>query len=142
MDNILIYYLRVSQHLSQQFRSHFGKINLTFPQALALNILTAQGSIPISKLAELTGSANSTISGVVDRLEKLGLAKRTRSEADHRVIYVEATDKYTKLRTQAATGVSEFFDDLLKDLDAAQREQIAHSLELLDKALTADQEEN
>ena len=68
MDQILMHYLQVSQHMSQQFRNHFGKLNLTFPQALALNILGSEGPMPISRLAERTGSANSTISGIVDRL--------------------------------------------------------------------------
>ena len=33
--------------------------------------------MPISALAERTGSANSTVSGIVDRLEKLELARRS-----------------------------------------------------------------
>ena len=32
--NIFVSYLRVTQHMSQQFRSHFGRLDLTFPQAL------------------------------------------------------------------------------------------------------------
>lgn len=139
MDHILTYYLRVSQHLSHQFRTHFGKLDLTFPQALALSALNDQGPMPISKLAELTGSANSTISGVVDRLEKLDLAKRTRSELDHRVIYVEATDKYRLLQDRAEAGVNEYFDQLLSSrLSAGDRETIAQGLSLLDKALTEE----
>ena len=43
--------------------------------------------MPISALAEAAGSANSTISGVVDRLEKMGLVQRVRSDSDRRVIY-------------------------------------------------------
>ncbi|MCI8651809.1 MAG: MarR family transcriptional regulator [Oscillospiraceae bacterium] len=140
MDRILMNYLQVSQHLSQQFRDHFGKLDLTFPQALALSVLGAEGPMPISKLAEKTGSANSTISGIVDRLERLGLAKRTRSEVDHRVIYVEGTDRYQALKDRAKTGVSEYFSGLLDSLTAEEREQVANSLELLDRALTGEKE--
>lgn len=140
MDRILMNYIKVSQHLSQQFRSHFGKMNLTFPQALALSILGADGPMPISKLAEKMGSANSTISGIVDRLERLELAKRTRSELDHRVIYVEATDKYIELRNRAKTGVNEYFGALLDTLKPEERENVAHALEILDKALTEKQD--
>lgn len=136
MDRILMNYIQVSQHLSQQFRSHFGKMNLTFPQALALSVLGTEGPMPISKLAEKMGSANSTISGIVDRLERLELAKRTRSELDHRVIYVEATEKYIELRNRAKTGVNEYFGALLDTLDPDEREAVARGLELLDKALT------
>ncbi len=113
MDNTLARYLQVSQHLSQHFREHFGKLNLTFPQALTLNVLGKEGPMPISRLAEKTGSANSTISGIGDRLEKLDLANRTRSDLDHRVIQVEVTEKYRTLRGQVDTGVSEYFDNLL-----------------------------
>ena len=136
MDRILMNYIQVSQHLSQQFRNHFGKMNLTFPQALALSVLGTEGPMPISKLAEKMGSANSTISGIVDRLERLELAKRTRSELDHRVIYVEATEKYIELRNRAKTGVNEYFGALLDTLEPEEREAVARGLELLDKALT------
>ena len=70
-DEILKAYLRVTQHMSQQLRSYFGRLNLTFPQALVLTVLGEEGPVPISTLAERTGSANSTVSGIVDRLEKL-----------------------------------------------------------------------
>ena len=60
--NIFMSYLRVTQHMSQQFRSHFGRLDLTFPQALVLTVLGEDGPVPISALAERTGSANSTVS--------------------------------------------------------------------------------
>jgi len=139
MDTILTTYLQVSQHLTQHFRIHFGKLDLTFPQALALNVLGSEGPMPISKLAEKTGSANSTTSGVVDRLERLGLAKRTRSELDHRIIQVEATEKYAKIMAKAETGVAEYFDSLLDSLSDEERATVSKGLELLDRALSNEE---
>lgn len=138
MDSILMYYIRIGQHLSQKARRHFGKLNLTFPQATALNVLGKEGPMPISRLAELTGSANSTISGIVDRLERLGLARRTRSELDHRVIYVEATEEYHKRMDTLQIGVNEYFDTLLDTLKPEEREQIKASLQLLDRVLAEE----
>ena len=134
--NILMSYLRVTQHMSQQFRNHFGQLNLTFPQALVLTVLGEGEAVPISTLAERTGSANSTVSGIVDRLEKLGLAQRQRSETDRRVIYVCATEKYHTLRAKTATDVSGYFNDILSDLSQEDREQVGKALRLLDEALT------
>ena len=134
MDHILKSYLNVTQHFSYQFRAHYGRMNLTFPQALTLSAL-AEGPMPISQLAERTGSANSTISGVVDRLERLGLAKRVRSSADHRVITVEATEKYHTMRKKTEMGVEEYFSSLLSQLTPQERETINEGLRLLDKAL-------
>ncbi|MDE6107314.1 MAG: MarR family transcriptional regulator [Oscillospiraceae bacterium] len=134
MDSILRSYLRVTQHFSHQFRTHFGKMNLTFPQALTLSAL-ADGPMPISKLAERIGSANSTTSGVVDRLERLGLARRVRSSADHRVITVEATAKYRTMRKQTEMDVSEYFESLLSTLSPKEQKTVTEGLRLLDKAL-------
>lgn len=130
-------YLRVTQHMSQQFRAHFGQMNLTFPQALVLTVLGEEEPVPISALAERTGSANSTVSGVVDRLEKLGLARRERSETDRRVIYVSVTDKYRALRKKAETDVSGYFLSLVSEMSPEDRVQVSTALKKLDELLTA-----
>ena len=135
MDYILRDYFRVSQHLIQLFRRHFKQWDLTFPQALALSVLDRGGPMPISKLAERTGSANSTTSCVVDRLEALGLARRIRSEQDRRVILVEVGEAYAKLKSEANTGVEEYFSALMGTLEPEERAQITQGLTMLEKAL-------
>ena len=139
-SDIFMSYLRVTQHMSQQFRSHFGRLNLTFPQALILTVLGEEGPVPISVLAERTGSANSTVSGIVDRLEKLGLAQRRRSETDRRVIYVCATDKYQTLRAKATADVGGYFHTLMEDMTEEDRLLVAAALQKLDQALTRAEE--
>ena len=134
--NIFMSYLRVTQHMSQQFRIHFGQLDLTCPQALVLTVLGEEGPLPISVLAERTGSANSTVSGVVDRLEKLGLAKRERSQTDRRVIYVSATAKYRQLRKKAETDVNGYFRTLLSNMSPEDQEMVSLALQKLDALLT------
>ena len=131
-NDILMTYLRVSQHMSRLFRCHFGRLQLTCPQALVLNVLGVEGPMPISTLAERTGSANSTVSGIVDRLEKLELARRDRSGTDRRIIYVAVTDKYQTLR---AKGV--YFASVLSTMSPTDRHLVAQSLLRLDEALLA-----
>lgn len=135
-DEILNVYLRVTQHASRQFRLHFGKWDLTFPQALVLNtLLEEEGTLPISLLAERTGSANSTVSGIVDRLEKLGLVRRERSEADRRVIYVTLTEKCHTMREDARTDVRGYFSGLLDTLTQEEKQAVLEGLTRLDQAL-------
>ena len=140
--SLFISYLRVTQHMSQQFRSHFGRMDLTFPQAMVLTVLGEDGPVPISTLAERTGSANSTVSGIVDRLEKLGLAKRHRSETDRRVIYVNATEKYAALRDKAATDVRSYFSTLMDHMSEEDRALVASALQKLEEALNQVEEKN
>ena len=139
--NLFVSYLRVTQHVSQQFRSHYGRMDLTFPQAMVLTVLGEDGPVPISTLAERTGSANSTVSGIVDRLEKLGLAKRQRSETDRRVIYVSATEKYAALRDKAVTDVNSYFTALMGNMPEEDRKLVATALQKLDEALSRVEEE-
>lgn len=133
--DILMCYLRVTQHMSQQFRTHFGRLNLTFPQALVLTVLGEEGPMPISALAERTGSANSTVSGIIDRLEKLDLAKRERSAADRRVIYVAATERYRAMFRETEANVSGYFSALLDDMPEEDRIQVLAALDKLDAVL-------
>lgn len=144
MDNsrdLLMCYLRLTQHMSQQLRDYFGKLNLTFPQALLLTVLAENGPMPISDLAEQTRSANSTVSGIVDRLEKLDLAKRERSETDRRVIYVTVTDKYRKLYQKAEAQVSGHFTALLDGIPPADQAEIYTALDKLDTYLSQRNQE-
>lgn len=140
-DEILNAYLKVTQHASRQFRLHFGKLNLTFPQALVLNSLLEEAPMPISTLAERTGSANSTVSGIVDRLEKLGLVRRERSEDDRRVIYVNLTEKCRTMRENTSTDVRGYFACLLDTLSEGEKRVIRDGLIRLDQALERAAEE-
>ena len=140
--DILMTYLRVSQHMSRLFRSHFGRFQLTFPQALVLNVLGEEGAMPISALADRTGSANSTVSGIVDRLEKLELARRVRSGEDRRVVYVEVTDKYRDLRERTKSDVGGYFASVLSSMTPQDRAMVAQALLRLDEALLAKENED
>ena len=155
--DILMRYLKVTQHMSRLFREHFGRLHLTFPQALVLTVLGEEGPMPISALAERTGSANSTVSGIVDRLEKLGregeqrvfyfhgagegrkleLARRERSGEDRRVIYVAATARYEQLRKKTETDVGGYFSSVMDTLTEREKDQIIAALSRLDEALLA-----
>jgi len=139
-DEILAAYLKVSQHVSRQFRVHFGKLNLTFPQALVLNVLLEEAPLPISLLAERTGSANSTVSGIVDRLEKLDMVRRERSEEDRRVIYVNLTGKCRSMRESASADVKGYFSVLMDKLSEEEKESILKNLVLLDRVLEQAEE--
>lgn len=132
---LLSSYLRVTQHMSRQFRSYFSQLDLTFPQALVLTVLGEEGIMPISQLAQKTGSANSTVSGIVDRLERLKLVERIRSEEDRRVIYVDLTDQYRAMQKEMEPSVSAYLAKLLKGLSDKEMSGICQALDKLDRIL-------
>ncbi|MCD8144503.1 MAG: MarR family transcriptional regulator [Oscillospiraceae bacterium] len=139
---ILKEYLSVTHEVSHQFRAHYGKINLTFPQAMVLSLLETEGIMPISALAEQMGSANSTISGVVDRLERMNFVRRNRSEMDRRVIFVEITEHYQEVRDENAANVAGFFGKILEELNTEDQETVLKGLQMLNSALEKHTEDD
>ncbi|MDY4954663.1 MAG: MarR family transcriptional regulator [Candidatus Onthomonas sp.] len=132
---ILHTYLRIYRSISEEYRGRFGNINLTFPQTLVLSLLSSEGSMPISELARATGSANSTISGVLDRLEQMDLIQRVRSEKDRRVVYVTLTPHFDEVREELEGSVEDSFPGLIDKLSPEEVEQVRTGLEVLERAL-------
>lgn len=135
-NQILHAYLRASRQMSIRSQGFLGRLNLTYPQTVTLMILDADGPMPISDLAKATGSANSTTSGVVDRLEKLGLAQRIRSDQDRRKIFVSVTDHYRDIRTKTVHDASDRFAEALQDLSQEEQGRILDGLNLLADVLS------
>jgi len=78
------------QDYSQTVYSHFG---ITGPQLWALKTISKRGSLSLGELSKGMYLHPSTVSGVVDRLEKKGYVVRDRTEKDRRVIKVQLTPK-------------------------------------------------
>ncbi len=139
---ILHTYLRVSQLMSRHFRSYFSKQDLTFPQAMVLTALGEEGEMPISRLAQSIGSANSTVSGIVDRLERMGLVERVRSKHDRRVIYVALTDRSRAMEQTMEPDVNEQMGRMLTQLSKRELDEIGAALDTLERVLEKNTEEN
>ena len=140
-QEILKSYIHASHEVNRRFREHYGKINLTFPQAMVISLLDGDEPLPISAIAEATGSANSTISGIVDRLERMELVRRRRSDEDRRVIYVEATDRCRALAEETVTTVADCFAELLAPLTEEEKESVLKGFNLLAGCLEEEKEE-
>ncbi len=83
----------VQQALKHQIHGHFKSLNMTAPQGMMIFMLAKTGPLKISEISEKMSLSNSTVSGIVDRLEKTGYVRRERSEKDRRVVRVVLTDE-------------------------------------------------
>ncbi len=72
---------------SQALADRLG-INLT--DFKCLSILERNGAVTAGKLAELTGLTSGAVTGLIDRLEKAGWARRVRDPNDRRHVIIEA----------------------------------------------------
>lgn len=146
--------MRISKRWFVQQLQSFG---LTLPQFISLAALTAhKQSCTMSDLTAVTFLDPPTATGVIDRLVRMKLVERTRSETDRRVVLVRATQagitlideieqklmqetltSYTRLTDEELTAFEQLLERLLwihlgqvmslRDVDlAAEIEKLTH----------------
>lgn len=65
------------------------KLGLSTTDHKALDLIYKAGSMTAGQLAELTGLTTGAVTGIVDRLEEKGFARRTRASRDRRQVIIE-----------------------------------------------------
>lgn len=113
------------------------KYNVSAPQLNCLRVLDNDGSLPLSRLAQRIMVKSSTITGVIDRLERKGLVRRVRTASDRRIITIELTPEGRKLARNAPPPIQQQMLDGLNKLDPSQLKQIIQSLRTLTFSLDA-----
>ena len=69
------------------------RADLTGPQLTVVKLLEQIGDISLSELSERIRAQNSTVTGIIDRMEREGLVTRERSKEDRRVVFIRLTPK-------------------------------------------------
>ena len=69
------------------------KLEITPAQARIMYVLWRNESIPITELGRITSLKKSTMTSMLDRLEKAGFLARAHSREDRRKILIQRTDK-------------------------------------------------
>jgi len=93
-------------------------LSATDHKALEL-IGQAQGPLTAGRIAELTGLSTGAVTGVMDRLEKAGLARRVRDTVDRRKVLIEvvpgAMDRHAPLFESAYTSMKNLLEQFSPD---------------------------
>ena len=81
--------VRVQQLLSAGVDGALRSLDLTFARYEALVLLHWRGFLPLGKMSERLQVHPTSVTSIVDRLEKQGLVRRVRSETDRRTVLAE-----------------------------------------------------
>ena len=133
----------VMKSIARILKAELGSMGLTAPQAMVIGLLTEQGQMKISDISGQLKLSGSTVSGIVDRLEKQGFVERIRSETDRRVVKIRVrSDKcrYPEIEEK----VHRVFRQLVSVYDTRELENILSVLVDLNitfsKSLKTDRE--
>lgn len=123
------------QDYSHEVSSKFG---ITGPQLWALKTISQNESLPLRDLSERMYLHPSTITGVIDRLEKKGYVTRKRDQVDRRVIYVELTAEGRRLARRAPNPAQGKMIYGLKNLKKRDLNLIYYSVRKLVEIMEAE----
>ena len=113
----------------------FNSFNITGTQGMLVGIVHRHGQMKISDLSEKMGLSNSTVSGIVDRLEKQDLIERIRSNKDRRVVYITVTDKFKRRFQDNFCEIERNFEDIIEGVPSCEINKILEGLNLLEKLI-------
>lgn len=107
------------------------KYQLSASQLHCILVLNEMGPLPPSKIAQHIMVNSSTVTGVIDRLEKKGFLERMRNSKDRRVITIALTENGTELANNAPLPVQERMIKGIRALTERERDQIIQALRTL-----------
>jgi len=118
-------FYRISRSIIRAYKPLLEKLDLTYPQYLAMLVMWEHNEISFSEISKKLDLKTGTLSPMLKKLEKMELIERVTSDIDCRKMMIGITKKGLKLRTKAEnipleilkkTGISM---EELKDIKAA-----------------------
>jgi DNA-binding MarR family transcriptional regulator len=119
---------------SQEVRAVYG---LTGPQLWALKTLQRQGEMSIGELAAALAVHQSSVSLLVTRLERQGLARRSRGGSDRRFVAIELTRRGSALAADAPEPAQGRLLHSLQAMSATEVREIGEAVDRLVGAMEA-----
>jgi DNA-binding MarR family transcriptional regulator len=123
--------VRTAESLVKKANTFFKKFNVTTPQFDVLVIVNnAPDRMNQNDIGNKLVVSRSNITGLIDRLEKLGYVQREGAPGDRRVKFVDLTDKGKKLIQTVRGDYYQNLKHLLRYLNEAEKTAF---LEIIDK---------
>ena len=115
---------RIDNALEREANQNLQTLNLTMQQNRVLIILAhaEEHTLPLKALEEHFGAAQSTVAGLVARLEKKGLVEAVSSPADRRIKLARLTEEGIRLHAQSRQMVVNSESRLTANLTPEEKE--------------------
>jgi DNA-binding MarR family transcriptional regulator len=117
-DQMLIALRQITQAIDLRSRYLAKHHGLTGPQLVILKEVNREGEQTVGDLARAISLSQSTVTGILDRLESRGLVVRHRADADKRRVIVDVTEECRRFLETAPPALQEEF---LKGFEALPR---------------------
>jgi len=135
---------RLFQEVMHLFKHSMNKLldetGMSAPQGMVLGLLSKNKKMKITELSHELCLSNSTVSGIIDRLEKQGMVMRERSEKDKRVVYVNISSEFKDMHKIFHNQLVKNIENIMSKGSMEDLHKISEGLEILKKLLSDQQE--
>ncbi len=131
IEDIELIIRNVNSVIKRRGREILQDFDITPPQFVALQSLTSEGDLTIGELSKRLYLACSTVTDLVDRMEKNDLVERYRDEKDRRIVRIKVNEKGHKLIKEVVSARQDYLKNILKDLSESEQERLISSLSQL-----------
>lgn len=111
---------RVMRRVQDYYKHRLEPYGLTPPQLFVFNALWTEDGINLSELSDRVYLDNSTLTGIVDRMETSGLVVRRQDPANRRSVCVFLTPKAKEIGPQVLKLADELDELLRRPFSGAQ----------------------
>ena len=120
---------RIIRAVDIHSRKLVAQYGITGPQLVCLVTLCDDGAMTSAELSRRVFVSASTITGIIDRLERAGYVVRKRDDIDRRRVLLQPTDTGFKLAYRAPSPIQDLLVERLQELPELERSAIAMSLQ-------------
>ena len=139
LQSCINYLLTTAQHeVFQTFSSGLSQFNITPGQYGVLSCLWKNGSCTPKEISQILRLENSTISGVLDRMQKRGLINRVVDPEDRRSVQVVPTEEGSALRDDVLRLIERLNVEILSGFSPEQKGILLDGLRKIGNVERAD----
>jgi MarR family transcriptional regulator, organic hydroperoxide resistance regulator len=139
-DDSLLEIMKLFKELVSMIKQNMGKAfkesGITLPQRMVIGILSKMGRSKINELSTELNLSNSTVSGIIDRMEKQNIVVRERSKDDNRVVYVSLTPEFNQLHQDIHPLAGNNMQNFIKKGTPEELDSIIKGLTILKKLMS------
>ena len=143
MENETMKIAKLLQEVMLLFRHKMTKVvedtGVTTLQMMIMGIISKEKTLKITELSGKLSLSNSTVSGIVDKMEKLGMVERARSEQDRRVVYVSISPNFVDMHQNFHKRFEENIALIINKSTPEELNKILDGLEVLKRLLKSQE---
>jgi DNA-binding MarR family transcriptional regulator len=132
-DNTIDYYLKAAwQSVVNAYNQEASKFGITQASGYVLINISKEGTV-VSQIANLLGVRSTSLSRMLNSMEKQGLIYREADVLDKRSVRVFLTDLGIEKRMLAVQVVKDFNEYLVQNFSERERVRLAEALQKINK---------